>query len=674
MQNIQDKAILTYQENLLYFKTNHPDLYTKIIALETLLNEERYPQRYDLEFKDSYFDVIELASNTYLYNTNSLENANKMQNDVTFIKQDHSIETFQNITYEIESLNMHDLQSINPYLRHVSLAPIAHYYNTHIPKPSTLKKIYKYIFFGVGLGFHIEKISQKINAEVYWVIEDDIELFRLSLFTCNYKNIFKDKSCYFSIAQNDAEFSNTFNTFYTRIIIENHFLKFSIFSSKDEKYIKKVQTEITIRPEKVYTHNGLLLKSGRVLERLKQGYNFITMADKDSSFFQDKPILVLGAGPSLQNNEAWLQKNHNKFIIIAPFMTLKFLYARNIIPHIIVHIDEQDHVVASELQKLENYKDNFQLSIALFSASAPQYLFDTFKSENIYLIEDKTNYKDNESLEGIASVGETVYAIGLTFSTYDIYMLGLDLALAEDGSSHMKDHQTKHIIRVTTSDDIQKDNPLRESLLRVKGNLSNETYTTPLFEMSIRAMNYQSQTHFNKKRKIYNLSQNGAFFEHTIPANIEKISLKNTLNADNIKEELQTFLGQYASNKLTPTEIKKLHQRQKKLIQYFNILEKFHHSPTANIDSFMYHFTSLITKYLQMPHDELQQIIFGYIFETSTYIADFFSTEELKNEKKHIKKMKKIFYTLVLNILQRYERDLNALLKEIEKKKVSISK
>ncbi|UCN00474.1 DUF115 domain-containing protein [Sulfurimonas sp. SWIR-19] len=674
MHDVQRKAVFTYQENLFYFQEKHPDLYSKLIALDTLLNEGKYPQKYDLEYKNNYFDVVELHNNTYLYNTNSLQHAQQMSDNVTFTKQDHAIETFHNISFEVESLKADDLKSINPYLSNVSLAPIVHYYNANIPTPSTLTKIYKYIFFGTGLGLHLETITKKVNANIYWIIEDDLELFRLSLFTCNYKDIFQNTSAYFSIAQNDAEFSQIFSLFYTRLIIENHFLKFSIFSSKDEKNIKKVQTEITIRPEKVYTHNTLLLKCGRVLHRLKQGYKFISMEEKNLDFFQDKPILTLGAGPSLQKNEKWLQENHQKFIIIAPFMTLRFLYERKIIPDIIVHIDEQDHIVKQELQKLADYKENFKKSIVVFSASAPQILFDTFNKKNIYLMEDKTNYKEGQSLEGIASVGETIVAIALSFSSHDIYMLGLDLALSDDGASHISEHSTDHNVDTSHDKNIQEQNTLRESVLQVQGNCKNIVFTTPLFEMSIRAMNFQLQKSFTQQRRVFNLSQNGAYFQNTIPINITEVTLNQHIKNKNTYKELQNHLDLYSSDKLTQNEIILLQNRMATLKLYLKDLEEYYHAPTANSQNFIQNFALLITKYLQRPNDELYQITFGYILETTTYIADFFSTKELKNEKKHVKKLKKMFYILVLNILKRYERDLSSVLEEIEKGKVSVSK
>jgi hypothetical protein len=672
MQDIQAQAINNYQENLLYFQEKFPNLHTKLLALETLLNEEKYPQKYDLEYKDGYFDVKELSSNSYLYNIDSIKYSNEMCESVTFLKNDHTIESFHNVKFELLSNTISDLKNINPYRPYVSVAPIMSYHNKYIDSKSNLLHIYKYIFFGVGLGLHLKCIAEKTNADVFLIIEDDIELFRLSLFTCNYKQIFQNKFVYFSIAQNNSEFSQTFESFYMRAIIENHFLKFSVFSSKDEKYIKKIQSEILIRPEKVYAHNILLLKSSRVMKKVTQNYKFLSMLEKNSAFFKNKPILVLAAGPSLGHNKDWLKKNHKKFIIIAPFMTMKLLYELNIAPDIIVHIDEGDNVVNTEMKFHKEHLDFFNNSLFVLSASASDIFFTSFKSDNIYLLEDRTSYKLNNNRVNIASVGETVYAIALSLSQNDIYLLGLDLSITDDGKTHIEEHLTSESstssIDTSTANIVEENSSLRKTTILVKGNFRDTVPTIPLFEMSIRALNFQTQKYKNENTKVYNLSD-GAYFEETIACNIKDVKVDNF---ESIKESkykaLKEVLDRYSSDTLTKEEIEAIYTRKTMIDKYYNLLDTFNHSPSTNSDVFLKNFAIFISECVNLNKDELHQIIFIYILEVSTYITDIFTTKELENKKKHIKKIKKIFYTIVYNIINVYEKNLDVLIEKIENK------
>jgi hypothetical protein len=670
MQDIQTIAINNYQDNLAYFQEKHPPLYNKLLALDTLLNEGRYPQRYDLEYKDGYFDVIELSSGHYLYNTNSITHAKEMCENVTFIKNDHVIESFENIQYDLKKTDISDLKKINPFRPHLSVAPIINYYNQHIQKTSTLMHIYKYIFFGVGLGLHLDCIAKKTQADIFFIVEDDIELFRLSLFTCNYKTIFQNKSLYFSIAQNEAEFSQSFTNFYMRAIIENHFLKFSVFAPKDEKYIKKVQAEIVVRPEKCYAHHALLLKNSRIMKRITKNYKFLSMLQKENAFFNDKPLLILGAGPSLGNNQEWLRENHKKFIIIAPFVTLKLLYKLNITPDIIVHIDEGDPVATREVTFHQDHLDFFKNSLFIFSASASEIFFTTFEKEKIYLLEDRTTYKLNNNCIQVASVGETVYAIGLSLSKNDIYLLGLDLAVADDGTTHMKEHaSSKSSSNVDTSSGeiLEESASLRKTTLLVKGNFRDKVPTIPLFEMSIRSMNLQAKIYTDKNRNVYNISD-GAYFNETTPYKITNVKLQNIqmINKQDIYNSLKNILDNFSSGKLTTQEIENIYQRQERVEQYYKLLDDFWHSSSSDNNMFIRSFSTFISQCLSMKQDEIHQVLFVYFLETATYITDIFTTKELDNRKKHIKKIKKMFYTLVYNLIQTYDKDLQALIEKIK--------
>ena len=669
MQDVQTKAIQTYTDNMSYLNEKHSSIHTKILALNSLLEDGKYPQKYDLEYINGYFDVIELATGNFLYNENSVQHAQNICDGVNLIKNDHTIESFLSLDYNMPELNITDIKNINPCQPHLSIAPIIHYYNQNINKNYSLEKIYKYMFFGTGLGLHIEKIVQKIDADVYFIVEDDIELFRLSLFTCNYKKLFDKKFVFFSIAQNDVEFSASFHNFYMRAVIENHFLKFSVFSSKDAKYIKKVQTEIVIRPEKCYGHHALLLKNIRVMQNVTKGYKFLSMLSKEHDFFKDKPLLILGAGPSLEKNKQWLKENHKKFIIIAPFVTLKLLYKIDISPDIVVHIDEGDPVANREVLYHKRHMEYFKNTLFIFAASVSKIFFDTFEKEKIYLLEERTSYKKNNNQIQIASVGETVYAIGLSLSQNNIYLLGLDLSITDDGQTHMSEHNsgTKNTgIDTKTAEIVEENASLRKTTLLVKGNFKDKVPTIPLFELSIRAMDFQSTRYSNNNRKVYNLSD-GAYFKNTFPLNIDEVILKELSHErKKIFKLLKEILDHYSSETLIDKEKQAINLRKNQVELYYKILDDFLHAISSNDKTFIQSYIKLVTSFLQMDHDELHQIIFIYILEVGTYPIDMISTIELKNKKKHIKKIKKMLYTLIKNIIDIYDKNLEELIKQIE--------
>ena len=523
MQDIESYVMSNYHENMLYFENKHPSLWKKLKALELLLGEGKYPQRYDLEYKNDYFDVVELSSGGYLYNANSESHSQQMAQSVNFKKYEHTIETFYH--FNVDDKTVEAARKLPANFTHAVTAPLINYYNKNAEKSALMKKIYKFIFIGVGLGLHLEKIDKKVDSDVYFIIENDIELFRLSLFTCNYKNIFHDRDVFFSIAQNPTEFNETFVSFYEFAFIRNHYLKFSLFSSKDEIYIKNIQSAILTRPENCYSHAALLEKGRRVLDKITEDYKFLSMLKKNDEFFKDKPILVLGAGPSLGANKEWLVQNHDKFIIIAPFVALRVLYHLDIAPDIIVHIDEGDEIAKRDMKLYEGKSEFFDNSLFIFNASVPEIFFDTFKKESIYLLEDRTHYKLNNNYIEAASVGETAYTVALSLTDNDVYMLGLDLSVSDDGKTHNRTHNTKGSVDTDSANRVDEGADLRKSVLEVRGNFREKTYTIPLFAMSINIMNMQTKRYKSQNQKVYNLSD-GAYFEQTIPLRIDDIEVE----------------------------------------------------------------------------------------------------------------------------------------------------
>ncbi len=70
MENIEQLAIQTYQNNMAYFAASHPELHKKMQVLEAAMEGGQFPQKYELQYQNGYFDVIALASGDFLYGKN----------------------------------------------------------------------------------------------------------------------------------------------------------------------------------------------------------------------------------------------------------------------------------------------------------------------------------------------------------------------------------------------------------------------------------------------------------------------------------------------------------------------------------------------------------------------------------------------------------------------------
>ena len=67
-QKIQEQVLFTYERNMRYLEEFHLDLYKMISLFEAGLNSGDIKEKYQLDYKEEYFDILNLDNNSYLYN------------------------------------------------------------------------------------------------------------------------------------------------------------------------------------------------------------------------------------------------------------------------------------------------------------------------------------------------------------------------------------------------------------------------------------------------------------------------------------------------------------------------------------------------------------------------------------------------------------------------------
>ena len=658
MQEIESQAIQNYQENMAFFQEKIPKLYNRLLALDTVLNEGKYPQQYDLVYDNDYFDILELSSGAKLYNTNSINFSKNIADKISFVKGEQSFRSIRKINFENDALNI--IKKTNSYTSYSNSAEIYDLYHNNIDDSMHMKEIDKFIFFGVGLGFHIKEMIEKFDFQIVLIIEDSLELFRLSLFTINYKDIFANRTAYMSISESSSLLRSNFSSFYMDAFFKDQYLKFHLFSSSYESKIDEIRSFLISRPEATYNHNRLLEKSRKVLERIEDGYKFLDLRKrKDDNYFKDKPWLVLGAGPSLYKNADWIVKNQNNFIIIAAFTALNTLKRIGVQPHIAVQMDENPYTTNEMIEKLGDlsFLDD---TLLFFSASVSPELFQIFKKENIYLNEDRTKYKLSKSTVTISSVGDSIYASALIFNVANIYLLGLDFALTDDGHTHSADHFKARKLSEKKEDNDQNDFHL-DDIIKIKGNFRDIVNSTPILSLSIPVINSFTRKYKTSKQTVYNLSD-GCSLESTIPLQIENIKGLSKLDRTNIKKELVEYFDSLSTTNLDEKELQGLDCRKAQIKDYYSVLEEFKNAPHSNSEIFMQKFIKL-TSYM-CNHDcafELREILLTYFISIAPYVDDFFNTKEISNTKKFTKKFNNILERNIRKVVETYDEDLHRL-------------
>ena len=657
-QELETIAITTYKNNLLYFEQSQPSIYSKLAAFDAALEEGHYESKYDLILKENYFDVLELSSGNYLYDSSSIDYATTAKESINYDKNANLFKTFKNITIKDEDLTKYEKLSI--IQNNLSgLAPILHYCSSHMPKDETLSNISKFIFFGTGLGTHISEIHRKINAQTYLIVEDDLELFKLSLFVTPYNDIAKNSTLIFSLFDSKKEFSQPVLEFLNKDFYHNHYIKyFQMLNQSDEK-LKEFHQKIASQSHNLFYYATILEQYLKPLEYLQDGYNFVNLLElPKSSLLKSKPLLLIAAGPSLQKNMQWLKKNHHKFVVVALSAVLCILEEEHIVPDIVTHIDglEESIVHFSKLKSLEFLKE----TTLLLSARTPSEIIKLLEKKHIFFFENGTHYKENFGNLMAPCVGSTSYLLLLALGVQEMYLLGLDLALdAKSGSTHAIGHHYSQELDLTLKDeDIMK---FKESVTQTVGNFCKSVYTTPEFLLSIASINSTSTSFKQNNQNVYNLND-GAMFLNTIPLNLESNDLTlPTIDKYKLRQDFISTFTKYSSVKLTVNELSSLHLRLKyaDLLHHKILLqrEKSFHSNKLFLDSLIVLFKELASSADEIHYDI--SIIFQEYFKLIyTFIFDFFNTTPINTSSLHQNTINQLLCTQLLKIISIYQDKL----------------
>ena len=171
MEDIQNKAITTYLENLEFLKNNNQSLYERVTMLSTAIDNNQYKERYHLEYikEDEEFDIFDSSNETYLYNRKPKEfikeavknsNLDKV-NSIDLLNPEAYNETTK---YKIQSdmpiVARGALQLKNDIIDYIQI-----FKKSTLYKKKQFKYLDKFIFIGTLLGTHIDKISIKLNLK-----------------------------------------------------------------------------------------------------------------------------------------------------------------------------------------------------------------------------------------------------------------------------------------------------------------------------------------------------------------------------------------------------------------------------------------------------------------------------------------------------------------------------
>ena len=643
-----------FTDNIAYFKENHSDIFNKLSEFEMAVENGFYELKYELIYENNAFDVLELATQNTLYQNDANRYAQMATESVDSSVEENTFETFYDYSFWDDEVQKYEkLKDFSTVFQ--GIAPIIHYIKNHAPRTKKLQELKKFIFFGIGLGLHVESISQKHTPKVLFLVEDDLELFRLSMFTLNYKELAKKSRLFFSVFDEKDTFLKKSEVFLNYKYYLNHYIKFFQMLSMNDTKREQFHIAVSSQSHQTFFYNDLLKEYLKPLHNIMQNYKFINTGSTLSNRELDrKPFLLIASGPSLSKNIVWLKNNHQKFVTVALSATIKYLQEQDVHVDIITHLDAFEAAKGhfDEIEDMRYFRD----AICIFSDKIPSDVLELFNKDNIFLFENGTRYKQDSLKPAAPCVGSISYQILLLLGVKNIYLLGLDMAInAQTGKTHSSSH--KYVQNVDTNKTLSNEATLKykETLFEIDGNLSSKVLTTPHFYTSLQSINSSSR-HFKKEyQNVYNLSD-GARFQGIFPLSTGDIKLKDKVLKP---QALYRQLNKNTSKELSEQELRRLRiklNKAKMIIEHLtNILNKQY----ATKELFLTELKSLHIYILHAEDEELTRVLNSYLHSILSFIFDFFNTKGLTDTPLHVEQINDMLLSHLIDICNYYLSKIN---------------
>lgn len=570
LAEIQQTLQEIFLSNLEYFKTNHNHLYQKIIDFEKLNIEN-----YSIEFVDNHFELINIHTHEKFYKKDPFIDAKTRINnfDISNAFALIKLEKYEKRNHYENEINAYEF--INDYIKEFGNEPKI--------------DIKKFVFIGTLLGVHLNDFHNSLKSDGYLIIEENIEIFKLSMFMTDYKTLSKDSKLFFIVDESTDNFNIIVEDFLSYKNEFNNLIHFELAHETNNHLVNKLSLIFTQSSEMRYPFSEYLLSLKRGFKYFSKSENKIINLSKNNDFLNDKKVIFLGAGVSLAKNLEWLYLNRNNFIIVASSAVLKHLQILDIYPDIIILIDGQKDCMMNQFKVNKSFYEN---SIILASIKIDEELFDNLENKNCFFMQNSLELFDNYGYLTGVTVGDIGINILNKLGTKELYLLGVDASIdSKTGKTHIGTHQSSRKVDLNNID--SEAVHFKKSIIYVKGNFQKEVPTFLEYCDMIENIDLQIE-HLNMK--IFNLSD-GAYFRNTIPLQpkdfdniqikeINKIEFRNNF-FENLKNISKTSLNEKDKKDILKEKKILIKLQNMKINAYYkeflNIKRNFDHSIIINI-------------------------------------------------------------------------------------------
>lgn len=471
---------------------------------------------------------------------------------------------------------------------------------------------------GIGLGYHIEKISRELDVKYLCIFDPQLDSMYASLHTIDWVPIL-EKYCsngrqmHMYLDIEPAIAMNDLRNVRERIGVHNFmtsFIYWHLSNTQAQAFVDIYFSKYSMQGLGLGFFDDEQISFAHTIHNINAGYAFFSHGADIENL---PPVLLVGNGPSLDSHIDFIRQHQADSIIISCGTALSSLAKVGIKP---------DFHVEMERSSLTPYyikagtSDEYRRGIPLLALNtAPPSMTALFDEVCLaikpndagnFLIND--TFK-NHGLRPLEACNPTVTNAGLSFvlsmGFTEILLIGVDLG-QKTAASHHSSLSIYHEIEKRSNGKIDHGFDLRERSL-VPGNFGGEVYADWVLSMSRSEMELLLSwpNPVDRKHAVYNLND-GALINGAIPARysdlnaftpladkpaiISAIKTRNfkhleraTLSAKAVDDQYLLSFRALKKSLILPKKINtvdELHDAMNRI--YGALTEASHHSPLAS--------------------------------------------------------------------------------------------
>ena len=477
-----DELLARFAENLAAFSDYYPEIHE--------FYKDYEPKRYVLDVVDGFPSPVNLETGKHLYDypaylLSQLQYLDfckkapikkfhfnvKEENEAAFLHVDF-LDEFSHLFDEIEEKDGKPCKQLK-------------------------KNVSSLISFGVGVGYHIESLALNHQINCFYIVEPDLDLFFMSLFSVNWRLIFetlnsRGSSIHISLGEQQETFFDEFLQFAGNNgrYQMSHVGGYIHYLSKE---INDILTQFNDRYLEMGRGYGFfddaVMSIGHTLANVEQNIPIVKYESMKSTELASVPVFIVGNGPSLDKSIETIRQLQNQALIISCGSAISALYKYGITPDF--HCEQE---------RTEPVKDKLLLScpreyLAKLPLLAPTTVhpsvFELFdrsimapkgdEPSSAMLLRDKVASKVLCAYRFInPTVANTAICMASALGFKEFYFFGVDLG-HKDGNAH---HSKQSLYYGEEENDIGLYDIKRDDLLPIEGNFGEQFVCDRFFKES----------------------------------------------------------------------------------------------------------------------------------------------------------------------------------------------